>query len=118
MERAMETRVHRVPMNIDSPTLNKDEEAVRNDAARSRVGSQVKSSPKERNKMRRIFLALAAVAAVGIAMPTFAPSPADARTMVVIKKKHHRYHHNRGHHYGWYKHRRHHHHHGARVVIR
>ena len=68
--------------------------------------------------MRKIVLALAAVAAVGIAIPTFASTPAEARTVVVIKKNHH----NHGRHLGWYKHKRyhnhHHHHRGARVVIR
>jgi hypothetical protein len=68
--------------------------------------------------MRKIVLALAALAAFGLAIPA-ASTPAEARDVVIIKKKHHwRHHYNRGHHYGWYKHRRHHHHRGARIVIR
>ena len=47
--------------------------------------------------MRKIVLMLAAVAAVGIALPV-ATQPASAET-VVIKQ-------NRGHHYGWRNHRR------------
>ena len=69
--------------------------------------------------MRKIFLALAAVAAVGIAIPTFAVTPAEAHGVVVIKKKMHRDH---GRHYGWSKHRHHrhhhHHHHGRRIIVR
>ena len=68
--------------------------------------------------MRKIVLALAAVAAFGLAIPV-ASSPADARDVIIIKKKSHS---DRGHHYGWHKkHHRHHHsdrRHGARVVIR
>jgi hypothetical protein len=70
--------------------------------------------------MRKIVLALASVAAFGLAIPVVS-SPADAREVVIIKKK--RHHWDRGHHYGWYKGRhygwdRHHRRHGARVVIR
>jgi Ni/Co efflux regulator RcnB len=76
--------------------------------------------------MRKIVLALAAVAAVGLAIPTFAATPAEARDVIVINKNMHRDH---GRHYGWYKHRHHrhyhghrhhhgHHHHGPRVIIR
>jgi len=70
--------------------------------------------------MRKIVLALASVAALGLAIPAMI-APAEARDVVIIKKKHRHYHHDRGHHYGWYKHRHHHHghnHHGAKVVIR
>ena len=66
--------------------------------------------------MRKIVLALAAVAAFGLAVPVVT-APAEAahvKKVVVIKKKHHW---NRGHHYGWYK-NHHHRHHGARVVVR
>jgi Ni/Co efflux regulator RcnB len=76
--------------------------------------------------MRKILLSLAALAALGIALPA-ATSTADAREVVIIKKKH-RHHWDRGHHHGWYRHNhwrhrehhgwRHHHDHGARVVIR
>jgi hypothetical protein len=67
--------------------------------------------------MRKIVLALAAVAAFGIAMPVVS-APAEAREVVIIKKKKKwRHHYNRGHHYGWYKHKRHH-RHGATVIIR
>jgi Spy/CpxP family protein refolding chaperone len=69
--------------------------------------------------MRKIVLTLAALAAVGIALPV-ATQPASANT-VVIKK-------DRGHHYGWRNHRaervvivkkRHHHrNHGAAVIVR
>jgi hypothetical protein len=72
--------------------------------------------------MRRIVLALAAVAAFGLALPVVASTPSDAREVVVIKKKHHRD-------YGWHRGhvkkkiviregRRHHHRHGATVVVR
>jgi len=71
--------------------------------------------------MRKIVLALAAVAAFGLAIPV-ASSPADARDVIIIKKKKSHMHSDRGHHYGWHKkHHRHHHsdrRHGARVVIR
>ena len=70
--------------------------------------------------MRKIVLALASVAALGLAIPTMT-APAEAREVVVIKKKHRHYHHDRGHHYGWYKNKHRHHHHshhgGATVVI-
>ena len=52
--------------------------------------------------MRKIVLTLAAIAAVGIALPV-ATNSASAET-VVIKQ-------NRGHHYGWR-------HHNERVVVR
>jgi hypothetical protein len=52
--------------------------------------------------MRKIILTLAAIAAVGIALPV-ATNSASAET-VVIKQ-------NRGHHYGWR-------HHNERVVVR
>ena len=64
--------------------------------------------------MRKIVLALAAVAAVGIAIPTFTSTPAEAREVVVIKK--HRDHGRHfGRHYGWHKHR---HFHRGHVVVR
>jgi hypothetical protein len=50
--------------------------------------------------MRKIVLALAAVAAVGIAIPTFTTAPAEAREVVIIKK-----HRDHGRHLGWHKHR-------------
>jgi hypothetical protein len=53
--------------------------------------------------MRKIVLTLAALAAVGIALPVATTQPASATT-VVIKK-------DRGHHNGWRNHRR------DRVVI-
>lgn len=62
--------------------------------------------------MRKIVLALASVAALGLALPVVS-APADAREVVIIKKK--KKHWNRGHHYGWYKKR---HHHGATVIVR
>ncbi len=73
--------------------------------------------------MRKIVLALAAVAAIGIALPVAATTPADAAT-VVIKKS------NNGHHYGWrhrrdrvvvrdgWRHRQHRSHRGATIVVR
>jgi len=69
--------------------------------------------------MRKVILAFAALAVLGLALPAVS-APADAREVVVIKKKHHW---DRGHHYGWYKGRhygwaRHHRHHGATVVVR
>ena len=71
--------------------------------------------------MRKIVLALAAVAAFGLALPVVASTPSDARDVVVIKKKHH----DRGLHRGHYKKkiviregRRQHRHSGARVIIR
>ena len=68
--------------------------------------------------MRKIVLALAAVAAFGIAIPTFIANPAEAREVVIIKKKHRDHGRHlgwyKGHHYGWYKHRR----HGAHVIVR
>jgi hypothetical protein len=75
--------------------------------------------------MRRIVLALAAVAAFGLAVPTLGMSPAEARDVVIIKKKKHRDHGRhlgwqRGKHYGWSKHHRRHHRppHGVRVIVR
>ena len=75
--------------------------------------------------MRKLVLALASVAALGLALPVVS-APAEARDVVVIKKKKHRDHGrhygwHRGHHYGWdrgrhYGHR--HHRPGATVVIR
>jgi Ni/Co efflux regulator RcnB len=71
--------------------------------------------------MRKLVLALAAVAAFGLAIPVVS-SPADAREVIIIKKKKaHKTHWDRGHHYGWNKkHHRYHsaRHHGARVVVR
>jgi hypothetical protein len=68
--------------------------------------------------MRKLVIALAAVAAVGIALPTFASSPAEARDVVVIKKKHRDHGRHlgwyKGKHYGWNKHGRHH----TRVIVR
>ena len=63
--------------------------------------------------MRKIVLALASVAALGLALPVVS-APADARDVVIIKKK--KKHWDRGHHYGWYKKKRH--HHGATVIVR
>jgi len=54
--------------------------------------------------MRKLILTLAALAAVGIALPVATTQPADAAT-VVIKK-------DRGHHYGWRNHHR------DRIVVR
>ena len=76
--------------------------------------------------MRKVVLALAAVAAVGLAMPVFTAGPAEARDVIVIKKKHrdHGRHvgWHRGKHHGWAKHRhRHHshqHHRGTHVTVR
>ena len=73
--------------------------------------------------MRRIVLALAAVAAFGLAVPVVASTPADARDVVIIKKKHRDHGWHRGHHRKKIivrEGRRHHHHHrhGARVIIR
>ena len=69
--------------------------------------------------MRKIVLALAAVAAFGLALPV-ASAPAVARDVVIIKKNRH---YDRGHHYGWYKqrhrhHHRHHHRADATVIVR
>ena len=69
--------------------------------------------------MRKLVIALAAVAAVGIALPTFASSPAEARDVVIIKKKHRDHGRHlgwyKGQHYGWSKHHR---HHNTRVIVR
>jgi len=70
--------------------------------------------------MRKIVLALASVAALGLAFPPVS-SPADAREVVILQKK--TSHWDRGHHYGWYKGRHYgwdnqHRHHGARVIVR
>ena len=54
--------------------------------------------------MRKVVLALASVAALGLAIPAMT-APAEARDVVIIKKKHRHHHYDRGHHYGWYKHR-------------
>jgi hypothetical protein len=68
--------------------------------------------------MRKIVLALAAVAAFGIAMPVVS-TPAEAREVVIIKKKKKwKHHYNRGHHYGWYKNKHKRHRHGATVIVR
>jgi hypothetical protein len=56
--------------------------------------------------MRKLFIALSAIAAVGIAMP--AMSGTAHAEKIVIKKG------DRGHHYGW----RHHHHHHTKIIIR
>ncbi len=76
--------------------------------------------------MRKLAIALAAVAAIGIAIPTFAASPAEAHTVIVTKGKmtrdHDRHYGDRhyGHnHYGWnrnwqHRHRHHHHRHNHR----
>ena len=73
--------------------------------------------------MRKIVLALAAVAAIGIALPVAATTPADATTVVIKKGKRHW---DRGHHYGWRNRNRvvvregvrHHRRHGAAVIVR
>ncbi len=75
--------------------------------------------------MRKIVLALAAVAAFGLAVPVIS-APAEAHTVkkvVVIKKKGHmhRGHHHgydRGRHYGWRNHGHHQHRSGATVIVR
>ena len=71
--------------------------------------------------MRKIVLALAAIAAVGFTLPVVS-APAEAKKVVIIKKGHHAHGHhgwNRGHHYGWRnKQVRHGHRHGATVVVR
>lgn len=71
--------------------------------------------------MRKLVLALAAVAAVGLAVPAFSAGPAEARDVIVIKKKHRDHGRHlgwyRGKHYGWAKHR-HHRHRGAHVTVR
>jgi hypothetical protein len=48
--------------------------------------------------MRKLFIALAALAAVGIAMPLTAPAEAAVTKQVIIKKSGH---HDRGMHRGW-----------------
>ena len=68
--------------------------------------------------MRKIVLALAALAAFGLAVPVVS-TPAEARDVVIIKKKkmkHHGHRGHRGHHYGWQKKKRH--HRGATVIVR
>jgi hypothetical protein len=50
--------------------------------------------------MRKIVLALASVAALGLALPAMS-APAEARDVVIIKKK--KRHYDRGNHYGWYR---------------
>jgi hypothetical protein len=72
--------------------------------------------------MRKIVLALAAIAAVGFSLPVVS-APAEAKKVVIIKKSHHahgrHYGWTRGHHYGWRnKHMHHGHRHGATVVVR
>jgi Ni/Co efflux regulator RcnB len=68
--------------------------------------------------MRKLVLALAAVAAAGIALPTVVATQADAREVVIIKKKHRDHGRHlgwyKGKHYGWNKHRGHH----TRVIVR
>jgi Spy/CpxP family protein refolding chaperone len=66
--------------------------------------------------MRKIVLALAALAAVGLALPAVT-APAEARDVVIIKKKPRHYGWYRGHHYGWNKHR-HHRDNRVRVIVR
>jgi len=68
--------------------------------------------------MKKIILALVAVAIVALGVPLASSTSADARhyrghkKVIVIKR-----HHDRGRHYGWHK-KRHHHHRGASVVVR
>jgi len=57
--------------------------------------------------MRNVFIALAALAAVGIALPVTAPAEAAVTKKVIIKKGHH----DRGLHRGWDRH------HGKKVVV-
>ena len=68
--------------------------------------------------MRKIVLALAAVAAVGLALPVVS-APAEAAKRVVIIKKHRDHGRHlgweRGRHHGWAKQNR---HHGAKVIVR
>jgi hypothetical protein len=59
--------------------------------------------------MRNVFIALAAVAALGIALPVTAPAEAAVTKKVIIKKGHH----DRGLHRGWYKSRA----HAKKVVV-
>jgi hypothetical protein len=49
--------------------------------------------------MRNVFIALAALAAVGIALPVTSPADAAVTKKVIIKNGHH----DRGLHRGWYK---------------
>jgi ABC-type sugar transport system substrate-binding protein len=56
--------------------------------------------------MRKIVLALAAVAAVGLALPIVSV-PAQAEKVVIVKKRNHDH---------WWH--RHHHHHRDRVIVR
>jgi len=58
--------------------------------------------------MRKIMIALSALAAIGIAMPGMTGAAQAETKKIIIKKG------DRGHHYGW----RHHHHHGTKVVIK
>ncbi len=55
--------------------------------------------------MRKLVMTLAAVAAFGIAIPTIAPAPASAETVIIKKRG--------GHHHGW----RHSHNRADKVVI-
>jgi len=70
--------------------------------------------------MRKVLLSLAALAALGIALPAVSGT-VDAREVVIIKKKHHHWDRDdhrgwdRGRHEGW---RHHHDHDRNRVVIR
>jgi Ni/Co efflux regulator RcnB len=69
--------------------------------------------------MRKIVLALAAVAAFGLALPVVS-APAEAAKRVVVIKKHRDHGRHlgwqRGHHYGWAKQNRR--HRGATVIVR
>jgi hypothetical protein len=57
--------------------------------------------------MRNVFIALAALAAVGIAMPVTSPAEAALTKKVIIKNGHH----DRWLHRGWDRH------HGKKVVV-
>jgi hypothetical protein len=52
---------------------------------------------KQRDKMRKLILAVAAIVTVGIAVPAATSTPASAKT-IIIKKG--------GHHGGWHPHMR------------
>jgi hypothetical protein len=83
----------------------------------------------EENFMRKLVIALASVAALGLALPAVS-APAEAHDRVVVKKKvviKKHYGHDRGRHLGWSKHKHHRHGHhrhhghrhgGATVIIR
>jgi hypothetical protein len=57
----------------------------------------------EQHIMRKIVIALAAFAAIGIALPVTSPASADTVKKVVIKRGHD---HDRGYHRGWNNNRR------------